>query len=94
MKLTPDVEDHANCVIFSENRELKLEKQEHLSIDNMWIRDNRTERKKKISYAEVVCNLKEVKVNDSGEEKTWSSQQRVNILENYNFENINFSDIH
>ena len=43
--------------------------------------DSRTERKKKRPYAEVICNLKEVKMNDSGGEKTSSSQQWVNILE-------------
>ena len=52
-----------------------------MSIDNTWIMDSRTERKKKRPYAEVICNLKEVKMNDSGGEKTSSSQQRVNILE-------------
>ena len=33
-------------------------------------------------------------MNDSGEEKTWSNQQWVNILENDTFGNINFSDLH
>ena len=96
--LIPDIstiiEDHANHVSFSENKALKLEKQEYVSTDNTWITDNRTERKKKRSYAEVVCNLKEVKMNDSSEEKTSSSQQRVNILENDNFGNVKFSDIY
>ena len=56
--------------------------------------DNREEQKKKRSYAEVTRNRKEVKVNDSGEEKTWSNQQRVNILGNDKFGNVNFSDIY
>ena len=33
-------------------------------------------------------------MNDSGEEKTWSNQQRVNILGNDKFGNVNFSDIY
>ena len=33
-------------------------------------------------------------MNDSSEEKTSSSQQRVNILENDNFGNVKFSDIY
>ena len=74
-KLTSDVGDHTNCVSFSEN---------------MWVTDNRTERKKNRAYAEVVCNLEEVEVNDGGKEKTWNSQQRVNTLENDNFGNVNF----
>ena len=45
----------------------------------MWITDNREERNKKRSYAEVTCDREEVKVNDSSEEKGWSNQQRVNI---------------
>ena len=94
MKLTSDIEDHANCVSFSGNKALELEKQEQMPTDNTWITDNRTERKKKRSYAEVVYNLKEVKANDSGEEKISSSQQQVNILENNNFGNVNFSDIY
>ena len=92
MKLTSDIEDHATCVNFYENNALELEKQEHMPVDNTWITDNRKEQKKKRSYAEVVCDLKEVEVNDSGEEKTSSSQQRVNILENDNFGNVNFLD--
>ena len=56
--------------------------------------DNRTQRKKKGSYAEVTCNLEEVKVNGSGEEKISSTQQRVNILENHKSGNVNFSDIY
>ena len=72
LKLTSGVRNHGNCVSFSENKPLKLEK--HVSIDNMWITDNREEWKKKRSYAEVARNRKEVKVNDSGEEKTWSNQ--------------------
>ena len=54
-----------------------------MSIGNTWMTGIRTERKKKRSYAEVFCNLKEVKVNNIAEEKTLSSQQRVNILENF-----------
>ena len=54
-----------------------------MSIGNTWMTGIRTERKKKRSYAEVFCNLKEVKVNNIGEEKTSSSQQRANILENF-----------
>ena len=94
LRVKSDREDHASCVSFSENKALELEKQEHMPLDNTWITDNRTERKKKKSYAEVVYNLKEVKVNDSGEEKISTSQQRVNILENVNFGNVNFSDIY
>ena len=75
-----------------ENKALKLEKQEHMFIDNTWITDNQKERKKKRPYAEVARNCGEVKVNDSGEEKTSSNQQRVNILENDTFGNANFSD--
>ena len=33
-------------------------------------------------------------MNDSGEENTWSNQQRVNILGNDKFGNVNFSDIY
>ena len=33
-------------------------------------------------------------MNDSGEEKTWSNQQQVNILGNDKFGNVNFSDIY
>ena len=33
-------------------------------------------------------------MNDSDEEKTWSNQQRVNILGNDKFENVDFSDIY
>ena len=40
-----------------------------MPIDNTWIKDNQTERKKKRSYAEVACNLEEIKANDSGEEE-------------------------
>ena len=40
LKLTSDIENHANCVSFSENKALKLENQEHMSIDNTWIMDN------------------------------------------------------
>ena len=94
LKLTSGTEDHTNCVSFPENKALKLEKQEQMSIDNMWKTDNQEELKKKTSYAEVACNCEEVKVNDSGEEKTWSNQQWVNILENDTFGNINFSDLH
>ena len=90
LKLTSGIENHLNCVSFYENKALKLEKQEQISIDNMWITDNREERKKKRSYAEVTCNREEVKVNDSGEEKTWSNQQRVKILENDKLGNVNF----
>ena len=61
-----------------------------MSIDNSQIMDNREEQKKKRSYAEVTRNRKEVKVNDSGEEKTWSNQQRVKILENDKLGNVNF----
>ena len=94
MRLTSDREDHESCVSFSENKTLELEKQEHMSLDNTWITDNRTERKKKRSYVEVVYNLKEVKVTDSVEEKISTSQQRVDILENVNFGKVNFSDIY
>ena len=93
LKLTSGIENHLNCVSFYENKALKLEKQEQMSIDNMWITGNREERKKKRSYAEVTCNREKVKVNDSGEEKTWSNRQRVNILGN-KFANVNFSDIY
>ena len=93
LKLISRIEKHANCVCFSENKALKLEKQEHMSIDKTWVTDNRAERKKKRYYAEVTRNREEVKVNDSGEEKTSSNQQRVNILENDKFGNVNFSDI-
>ena len=92
LKLTSGIGNHGNCLSFSENKPLKLEK--HVSIDNMWITDNWEEWKKKRSYAEVARNRKEVKVNDSGEEKTWSNQQRVNILGNDKFGNVNFSDIY
>ena len=64
-----------------------------MSIDKTWVTDNRAERKKKRYYAEVTSNREEVKVNDSGEEKTLSNQQRVNILEKDKFGNANFSDI-
>ena len=66
LKLTSGIENHVNCVSFFENKALKFEKQEQMSIDNMWITDNREEQKKKRSYAEVTCNREEVKVNDSG----------------------------
>ena len=56
-------------VSLSEIKALNLEKQEHMPIDNTWIKDNQTERKKKRSYAEVACNLEEIKANDSGEEE-------------------------
>ena len=92
MKLTPDIEDHATCVNFYENNALELEKKEHMPVDNTWITNNWKKQKKKRSYAEVVYDLKEVEVNDRGEEKTSSSQQRVNILENNNFGNVNFLD--
>ena len=65
-----------------------------MSLDNMWITNNREEQKKKRSYAEVTHNREEVKLSDSGEEKTWSNQQRVNILENHRGGNVNFSDIY
>ena len=65
-----------------------------MSIDNMWITDSREERKNKRSYAEVTNNREEVKVNGSGEEKTWSNQQRVNILGNDKFGTVHFSDIY
>ena len=65
-----------------------------MSIDNMWITDNREERKKKRSYTKVTHNCEKVKVNDRGEEKTWSNQQQVNILGNDKFGNVNFSDIY
>ena len=94
MILTSAIENHTNCVRFSENKALKLEKQEHIPIENTWMTDNRTQRKKKGSYAEVTCNLEEVKVNGSGEEKISSTQQRVNILENHKSGNVNFSDIY
>ena len=94
LRLTSDIEDHASCVNFSENKALELEKQAHMPLDNTWITDNQMERKKKRSYAEVVYNLKEVNVNDSGEEKISTSQHWVNILENVNFGNVNFSDIY
>ena len=94
LKLTSGIENHVNCVSFFENKALKFEKQEQMSIDNMWITDNREEQKKKRSYAEVTRNCEEVKVNDSGEAKTWSNQQRVNILGNDKFGNVNFSDIY
>ena len=94
LKLTSGIENHVNCVSFYENKALKLEKQEQMSIDNMWITDNREERKKKRSYAEVTRNREEVKVNDSGEEKSWSNQQQVNILGNDKFGNVNFSEIY
>ena len=56
-----------------------------MSIDNTWIMNNREEQKKKISYAEVVRNCEEVKVNESGEEKTSSNEQWINNLENDKF---------
>ena len=43
-----------------------------------------------MSYAEVARNRKEVKVNDSGEEKTWSNQQQVKNLENDKLGNVDF----
>ena len=52
--------------------------------------NNREEQKKKISYAEVVRNREEIKVNESGKEKTSSNQQRINNLENDKFGNVNF----
>ena len=85
LKWTSYIGNHANCASFSENKALKLEKQEHMSIDNTWIMDNREEQKKKISYAEVAHNREEVKANESGEEKTSSNQQRINNLENDKF---------
>ena len=94
LKLTSGIENHVNCVSFYENKALKLEKQEQMSIDNIWITDNREGRKKKRSYAEVTRNREDVKVNDIGEEKTRSNQQRVNILGNDKFGNVNFSDIY
>ena len=94
LKLTSGIENYVNCVSFYENKALKLEKQEQMSIDNIWITDNREGRKKKRSYAEVTRNREDVKVNDIGEEKTRSNQQRVNILGNDKFGNVNFSDIY
>ena len=44
LKLTPNIEDHANCVSVSEKKALELEKQEHVSVDNMWNTNNRTEQ--------------------------------------------------
>ena len=35
LKLTSGIENHVNCVSFFENKALKLEKQEKMSIDNM-----------------------------------------------------------
>ena len=61
-----------------------------MSIGNTWIMNNREEQKKKISYAEVVRNREEIKVNESGKEKTSSNQQRINNLENDKFGNVNF----
>ena len=69
------IKNHANCVSFSENKILKLEKQEHMPIDNTWIKSNRTERKTKRFYAEVACNLEEVKVSHSVKR----SRQPINI---------------
>ena len=68
MKLTSDIEDRENCVSISQNKASELQKHEHMSADNTWITDNQMEQKKRRSYAEVVCNLEEVKVDDSGEE--------------------------
>ena len=94
LKLTSGIEDHGNSVSLSENKALNLEKQEHMPIGNTWITDNQTERKKKRSYAKVACNLEEVKLNDSDEEESATSQQHVNVLQNGNFKNVNFSDIY
>ena len=44
LELTPNIEDHANYVSVSEKKALALEKQEHVSVDNTWNTNNRTEQ--------------------------------------------------